>query len=705
MRSRSHRVTATLVLVLGACTATPERRSSDSSVPSTASPHAAGVPPKPIHLETGEGSTCALLDDGAVWCWGKLDIVVGGALHPPTRMTELPPVRALAVGLDACAISRDDQIICGWLGLGAYTVSGVENASEVAVSDEAERACAIAGDGAVSCWEPPRGDRRGQHRSVSATLVEGVAPAAGLVLGREIGCAWRRDDGKLQCWNASGPIAVDSQPVGAVAFAGAGGCGLVGNQVRCSATRGIDVATFGEISELGMSSNGVCGRSAQGRVFCATRDDRFGPKDDVVAGAHEIATSVDVPRSQQLTVSPTHACSLSVAGDIDCWGSDGAGQVSGRSARRLPPTELPLGNFSEIALGGYRTTCVLSNNVVACTDSEATCPTGTFQSVRAQSWHESRDEHWEHVHVLGSGHGVCVASRRQRAVWDRRGAADDRSGAKAPRKGAEPKRAERRVEDTEFLVCLAGDQREETAYRLPQGTLGRAAQLLLGDEFGCIRTTAGGVECFELGERHASTPRILADDMRADDGAAVELVRIAVPPATTLFDVQGYGHACALTVAGDVLCWQRLEPPQPSPAKSVKAVAGGRDRMCAIDADGHVGCNELDRPLERIEALERTRAIAVGSRHGCAIDDRGRVRCWEMHGHFSGQRPEDCKQRDASTPVELPGAATELFAGGGTTCARLESGRVFCWGDNSGGRLGVGISTCHADPVRVPLQR
>jgi len=341
---------------------------------------------------------------------------------------------------------------------------------------------------------------------------------------------------------------------------------------------------------------------------------------------------------------------------------------------------------------------VLSNDTVACTDSEATCPTGNFERVRAQSWHESPDEHWEHVHVLGSGHGVCVASRRQKAVWDR---VDD-TGRRT--KGS---RTQRRVEHAEFLVCLAGDNRKEVAYRLPSGTLERAAQMLLGHGFVCIRMQSGAVECAPLAERnYYSSPRALAAPMVPQDDAALRFVPIApMPTAKALVEVEGHGDACALTTEGDTFCWRGAEAPRQASASKATSIAGGRDRICELEAVGHVGCSDIERPRERVAGIERAQSIAVGDRHGCAIDDLGRVRCWEMDGHFTGEDPQGAGERDASVPVELPGAATALFAGGGTSCARLASGRVFCWGNNSGGRLGVGISTCRARPVRVAVPR
>ncbi len=694
-------VASLFAIALGGCSGARGRASAeaDSTLPSSSSVGGDRAKPKPIQVAAGDRATCALLDDGGVWCWGKLDLYVDHPPHPPTLMTAVPAARSIAVGADGCAITRDDGIVCGWLGSGLYTVTGVDNPDEIAVADDGS-GCATSREGTVACWEDPPGYQK-ENRTSAAKRVEAVGPGVALRLGHAMGCVVHRDERKLQCWSPTGPVPVESPPAGPFALAGEDGCAVDGRSILCTDARKIDAVAFGEIAEIGMSENGVCGRSTGGAVFCATRGGRFDPADDVVAGAHALATRIELPKSAQLTVGATHACSLSVAGEIDCWGNDAGGEASGRSAIELPPTELPIGDFTEIALG-HGNTCVLSNNTVACTDGGATCPTGKFETVRAQHWHESSDEHWEHAHLLASGHGVCIASRREKAVWDR---ATDTAGRKrkagAARRTKET-RSQRRVEHEEFLVCLENDRSKEIGYRLPSGTLDRATQLMLGHGFLCLLTRAGGVECVELGEREYSSPRARA--ISEENDAALRFVPLAsLPAAKALVEVDGHRAACALTTDGETFCWRGAEAPRRTSASKAKSIAGGRDRICQLDVDRNIGCSKIEHPRERIPGIERAQAMAVGDDHGCAIDELGRVRCWDMDGYFSGDdRPGD-DERGTSAPVELPGAATELFAGGGTSCARLKSGRVFCWGNNARGRLGVGVSTCRARPVRVSV--
>lgn len=85
------------------------------------------------------------------------------------------------------------------------------------------------------------------------------------------------------------------------------------------------------------------------------------------------------------------------------------------------------------------------------------------------------------------------------------------------------------------------------------------------------------------------------------------------------------------------------------------------------------------------------------------------MKCWG--DNFYGQlgvgddepRGNDAAMMGAALPaVDLgPGrTATAVTAGGTSTCARIDDGRIRCWGDNEFGQLGVG-NTRHrgSDPA------
>lgn len=104
--------------------------------------------------------------------------------------------------------------------------------------------------------------------------------------------------------------------------------------------------------------------------------------------------------------------------------------------------------------------------------------------------------------------------------------------------------------------------------------------------------------------------------------------------------------------------------------------------------------------------------IVAGSNHFCARMSDGTVRCWGDNSFGAlgaGRPPGGPKDKgdpdggdagdggdggDAGVPTAtktvtgLTGV-TQLSAAGSTTCARVDDGRVFCWGGNGFGQLGL----------------
>lgn len=93
--------------------------------------------------------------------------------------------------------------------------------------------------------------------------------------------------------------------------------------------------------------------------------------------------------------------------------------------------------------------------------------------------------------------------------------------------------------------------------------------------------------------------------------------------------------------------------------------------------------------------------LALGQDHTCAIVS-DRLFCWGGNG--SGQLG-DGSTTSRPTPTEvdgLGGVPAQVAAFSVHTCVRLTTGHVECWGDNGGGRLGLGDSVDRHSPTRVP---
>jgi len=99
-------------------------------------------------------------------------------------------------------------------------------------------------------------------------------------------------------------------------------------------------------------------------------------------------------------------------------------------------------------------------------------------------------------------------------------------------------------------------------------------------------------------------------------------------------------------------------------------------------------------------------AVAAGEQHTCAVLDDGSAWCW---GDNRRGQLGDGTSIDRSTPTRVvgPGGTGQLSgvvaitAGSEHTCAVTSSGAVYCWGQNRNGQLGIGTKKSQSSPVQV----
>jgi alpha-tubulin suppressor-like RCC1 family protein len=142
-------------------------------------------------------------------------------------------------------------------------------------------------------------------------------------------------------------------------------------------------------------------------------------------------------------------------------------------------------------------------------------------------------------------------------------------------------------------------------------------------------------------------------------------------------------HTCAVRTIGRAWCWGRDplgelgDGPGDSSSGVPRQVAGGRTDWASI---------------------------SVGTAFTCARRTTGRLFCWgrDEEGTF-GDGPAD-----NSSPVPVPAAGgtagwSTVSSGGQHVCARRTTGRLFCWGYNASGALGNGGGTPAVEPRPVQV--
>lgn len=171
-------------------------------------------------IAAGISATCAVTPERTVLCWGANDHHVrpGGPEQyrneRPTRLPDLDDVTAVyARNRGYCALRRGEVLCWGdaralvrgadWSGRGPLPVPGIGNATALGLADG--HACALLGDGRVSCFGHPYTGALGRPSAgrgydvEDPGAVEGLPPMRGVSVAGMESCALARD-GDLYCW-------------------------------------------------------------------------------------------------------------------------------------------------------------------------------------------------------------------------------------------------------------------------------------------------------------------------------------------------------------------------------------------------------------------------------------------------------------------------------------------------------------------------
>lgn len=122
---------------------------------------------------------------------------------------------------------------------------------------------------------------------------------------------------------------------------------------------------------------------------------------------------------------------------------------------------------------------------------------------------------------------------------------------------------------------------------------------------------------------------------------------------------------------------------------AVEIVAGDR-HFCTRMSDGTVRCwgGSTDAGVASVASIADAKQLSAAASTTCALVGDGGVDCWGRNdkGQLGlGEDKPASDDQDHPTPsrVALPSAARRVDVGPSSACAVLESGEVWCWGDNS----------------------
>jgi alpha-tubulin suppressor-like RCC1 family protein len=363
-----------------------------------------------------------------------------------------------------------------------------------------------------------------------------------------------------------------------------------------------------------------------------------------------------------------HTCALKPGGTVACWGYGGAlgNGSSGTIDSNIPVAVSNLANVSAVASGGAHS-CALdkTNGSVACwgLGGFGQLGDGSFGNL-ATSNTPVRVSGLVGVTAITSGHFFSCALNANATVscWG-----DDSAGQLGNGTGG----SIGSIQTTPTLIS----------------NLTNVTTITAGEDHACALKTNGTVSCWGRGDRGElgngqSLTSLTPVDVKDPSSTVAHGVILADVKAL----YGGFQHTCAVKTTGDVLCWGRN--------------AAG---MLGYGVYGTVTNATVPVLATSLAGLSIS-SIAIGGAHACALKADGTAVCWGLG--TDGQLGDGTSGTTvySTAPVDVAGLtdATEIAAGGTTTCARTSNGNAFCWGGtNLRGELGNSTFSPVAKPSQV----
>ena len=158
-------------------------------------------------------------------------------------------------------------------------------------------------------------------------------------------------------------------------------------------------------------------------------------------------------------------------------------------------------------------------------------------------------------------------------------------------------------------------------------------------------------------------------------------------------------------------------------SQNIVKVSEGKSHACLLNDNGNVYCwgdNDLGQlgtgdnikssepeivSQEGVMKEAKIVDISLGSDHSCALDSKGKVYCWGNNNYGQlGVGPAD--RKFYPTEIDMSDAlynrtVVSLKSGDESVCVLDQIGDAFCWGRNNKGQLGNGTEEDSDTPVKV----
>jgi alpha-tubulin suppressor-like RCC1 family protein len=259
-----------------------------------------------VVLDLGDSHTCAIKQDGSLWCWGRN---LRGQVGDGTNTDRNIPVQIMSSGISS-------------ISLGSM------------------HTCAIKQDGSLWCWGDNDYGQRGDGMVGSKNFPVQIIPSGVLSvsLGSIHTCAIKQD-GSLWCW-------------------GSNSYGQLGDGTYTSRTAPVQIMSSG-VKAVSLGYYHTCVIKQDSSLWCWGRDN-YG---------NGITTPIQVIPSGVSSVSSGsyHTCAVKIDGSLWCWGDNSYGQLgNGTYSDSSTPVQIISSGVVSVSAGGHHTCAIKQDSSLWC---------------------------------------------------------------------------------------------------------------------------------------------------------------------------------------------------------------------------------------------------------------------------------------------------------------------------------------------------
>lgn len=625
-----------------------------------------------VQLVAMRSSSCALYVGGKVRCWGlnsdgrlgqasSLGDIGDDELPSAVSTLDLGGEKAAFIsGLSTvCVVTYQQKLVCwgensfGKLGRGNSISSNTPgqvglSAGALRVAVGSFHVCALLVDGDVQCWgsgvngklgydnENSVGDTQSVHDAALGPVTLAL-PAIDIAVGDGHSCALYSTHA-VACWGEGANGALGYGASSNVADAPARSLGSATVSLPSGHGFAVQVVANGDFTCVLFSEGSVScwGRSPSGETGMGSTTTWGDDSGELPSGRGVLALG---GTAVYLTAGSSHACAILLTGKVQCWGSNGDGQLG-------------VGDLEDV--GAEPSRIAQTVGPIRLADHALSISAGGFHTC----WIER------------GGGGRCIG----RGTLGRLGygntedIGDDESSLGS----------QRLLDYVEGDIHLPG-LGSPSCPILATNTPTWLTKIVPGISHTCLLYASGSLRCFGSnsdGRLGLGKPGDIGLDRLPYSAPEISM-------GGKVIDVSANTGTCALLEGGSVACWGHGD-------NGINGY-GSTDALGSEQTPAEIGAVSVSPDSRKVLAVSR------GGENVCVIMDDGKVRCWGRGG--AGTNGQGNTDNIGDTPSTLPSTgsdldfgvevAVKLSVGRVHACFVMHSGVVYCIGGFASGRLGT----------------